>query len=168
MKKLKIVNKELGKELKRIRKSNSDKYSRITKSQKAISHYYKENEHEIERDTLIKKYKSLTYDIPNMLAIFTSFITALLASLFWFFMTYYLNLKLDNIVIKIIVYVVFILCISIVMFFAIKKLIEINHMFDYYVEPFHAKVIEKILEKKGFYVDNNKQYKRIKKLSKGK
>lgn len=167
MKNLKIIKKELGKELKRIRKSNSDKYSRIVKSQKAISHYYKENEHDIERYTLIKKYKSLTYDSPNMLVIFTSFVTGLLASLFWFLLNDYLSLKFDN-VIKFIVYFVFILCISIGMYFIMKRLSQINHVFDYYIDPFHAKVIEKILKEKGFFIDNDKQYKKIKKFSKGK
>lgn len=39
---------------------------------------------------------------------------------------------------------------------------------SYYLNSFHAKVIEKVLADKKFFVDNNKQYKKIKKLSKRK
>lgn len=174
MKNLKIIDKELDREFRKIRKSNSDDYSIIVKQQEMLVDYYEKNKDDIEIGALIKNYKKLTYDFPNIIQTVISFFIGFVSSfalepLFKFVLNLFIDGEKELVLINYSIFVstAFIIGISIVPI--TKKIVkDLYKTREYYINPFHAKVIEKILEEKGFFVDNEKQYEKIKEAHKEK
>ncbi len=176
MKDLKIINKELDKEFRKIRKSNSDDYSIIVKQQEMLVNYYEKNKDQIKIDALLDKYKKLTYDFPNIIQTAISFIIGFVSSLLLSplleVVLELFNEKVKDLIpllknYSLLVLISFIIGISIVPI--TKRIVKgLYGIHEYYVNPFHAKVIQNILEEKGFFVDNEKQYEKIKEVHKGK
>lgn len=176
MKKLKIVNKELDKEFRKIRKSNSDDYSIILQQQEMLVDYYTKNKDDIEIEAWLEKYKILTYDFPNIIQIIISFFIGFVSSFALEPLSQYVpelfNGKEKDSLYLLISYFIFVITaviIGIGIVQIVKKIVkDLCNTQSYYLNPFHAKVIEKILADKKFFIDNDKQYKKIKKMSKGK
>lgn len=169
MKDLKIINKELNKEFEKIRKSNSDDYSIIVKQQEMLVDYYEKNKDQIKIDDLLEKYKKLTYDFPNIKTLFISFLVSFITSFAWSTLETVADPeKTTSKILTVVAFILLILSIIFLIWFIKKIWDSVNLTVDYYLVPFHAKVIQNILEEKGFYVDNEKQYEKIKEAYKGK
>lgn len=169
MKNLKIIENELGEKFSEIKKSNSDDYSITVKQQEMLLDYYEKNKDQIKIDALLEKYKKLTYDFPNFKAAMLSFLVSFITSCVWSSLENFIKLeKTTNIIITAVAVIIFLLSLGIGIRFIKKSWKSMNATVDYYVDPFHAKVIEKILEEKKFYVDNEKQYEKIKEAHKEK
>ena len=176
MKNLKIINKELDKEFRKIRKSNSDDYSIIVKQQKMLVDYYAKNKDDIEIEALLEQYKNRTYDFPNIIQIVISFFIGFVSSialepLFQYVLELFNGKEKDWLYLlrDCFIFAITAVIIGIGIVCVAKKVVkDLCDTQSYYLNSFHAKVIEKVLADKKFFVDNNKQYKKIKKLSKRK
>lgn len=176
MKKLKIVNKELDKGFRKIRKSNSDDYSVIVEQQKMLVDYYAKNKDKIAIGALLEKYKKLTYDFPNIIQTVISFFIGFVSSfalepLFQYVSELFNGKEKDSsyLLRDGFIFVITAVIIGIGIVYIAKKVVkDLCKTQSYYLNSFHAKVIEKALADKKFFVDNDKQYKKIKKFSKGK
>lgn len=164
MKDLKLINKEINEIMSSIKDENSDSFSIIRKSKDALLAYYSKNKDEIEKDALLKKYKALTYDNESMNSYVFSLLIGIISSILFKFL-------FDNDIIEslfegvtrflIVLLITIIICV-LTLLITVSILNFIKKMHDdllpmnyFYINKFHAKIIEKILMENGIYVNDD-------------